>query len=158
MYIPYSKIKIIWRYWVEPSQVDWGCRIHRLHLCRWVRLHQQVSRGPVSWGCRIHRLHLCRRVRLHQQVSRGPVSWGCRIHWLHLCRGVRLHQQVSRGQISWGCRIHRLHLCRGIKLPRRLSWYDTKQSDGEVPVCGALENMKYSFHCHCPQFLSDPES
>ena len=25
---------------------------------------KRVSRGPVGWGCRIHRLHLCRWVRL----------------------------------------------------------------------------------------------
>ena len=27
--------------------------------------------GPISWGCRIHWLHLCREVRLHQRVSIG---------------------------------------------------------------------------------------
>ena len=38
--------------------------------------------------------------------------------------------------VSWGRRIHRLHLCRGVKPPsiQWVSWYDTKQSDGEVPV------------------------
>ena len=37
---------------------------------------------PVSWGCRIHRFHLCRGVRLPQQVSRIWHKtiwwWGCR--------------------------------------------------------------------------------
>ena len=41
-------------------------------------------------------------------IGTCPVSWGCRIHWLLSCRGVRPLQWVS--------------------------WYDTKQSDGEVPV------------------------
>ena len=38
--------------------------------------------------------------------------------------------------VSWGSRIHRLHLCRGIRPPppNECSGYDTKQSDGEVPV------------------------
>ena len=44
-----------------------------------------------------------------------PVSWGCKIHWLDLCGGVRP-----------------LHKCPG---------YDTKQSDGEVPVMLELWGM-----------------
>ena len=46
-----------------------------------------------------------------------PVSWGCRIHWLHLCRGVR-------------------------PPPQRVSWYDTKQSHGEVPAVLELWGMR----------------
>ena len=34
-----------------------------------------------------------------------------------------------------GCRIHRLHLCRRVRPPPHVCpGYDTKQSDGEVPV------------------------
>ena len=36
--------------------------------------------------------------------------------------------------VSWSCRIHRLLLCRRVWHPQRVSWYDTKQSDGEVPA------------------------
>ena len=36
--------------------------------------------------------------------------------------------------VSWGCRIHRLHLCRGLRHPQWVSWFDTKQSDGDVPM------------------------
>ena len=36
--------------------------------------------------------------------------------------------------VSWGCRIHRLHLYRGVRPPQRVSWYDNRQSGGEVPV------------------------
>ena len=36
--------------------------------------------------------------------------------------------------VGWGCRIHRLHVFRGLSPPQRESLYDTKQSDGEVPV------------------------
>ena len=46
------------------SPVGWSCRIHRLRLCRGVKLPQRVSCGSVDWGCRIHRWHLSRRVRL----------------------------------------------------------------------------------------------
>ena len=34
-----------------------------------------------------------------------------------------------------GCRIHQLHLCRvGKTPPQECPGYDTKQSDGEVPI------------------------
>ena len=46
-----------------------------------------------------------------------PVGWGCRIHWLHLCRGVRPHLNERPG-------------------------YDTKQSDGEVPVVLEIWGMR----------------
>ena len=44
--------------------------------------------------------------------------------------------------VSWGCRIHWLHLCRGVRPPKRVSWYDTKQSDGEVPAMLELWGMR----------------
>ena len=42
------------------------------------------------------------------------------------------------------CRIHRLLLCRGVRppLPQRVSWYDTKQFDGEVPAMLELWGMR----------------
>ena len=46
-----------------------------------------------------------------------PVGWGCRIHWLYLCRGVIPPTNED---------------------PR----YDTKQSDGEVPVMLELWEMQ----------------
>ena len=36
----------------------------------------------------------------------------------------------SQCPVTWGCRIHQLLLCRGVRLPG----YDTKPSDGKVPV------------------------
>ena len=36
--------------------------------------------------------------------------------------------------VGWGCRIHRLLLCRGVRPPNECSGYDSKRSDGEVPV------------------------
>ena len=44
-----------------------------------------------------------------------PVGWDCRIQWLHLSRGVRPTNECPR--------------------------YDTKQSDGEVPVMLGLWGM-----------------
>ena len=51
------------------------------------------------------------------QSKNCPVGWGCRIHWLLLCRGVRPPP----------------HECLG---------YDTKHSDGEVPVVLVLWGMR----------------
>ena len=43
---------------------------------------------------------------------------------------------ISNCSFGWGCRIYRLQLCRGVRpLPaNKCPGYDTKQSDGEVPV------------------------
>ena len=42
----------------------------------------------------------------------------------------------------WGCRIYQLHLCRGGNPPNECLAYDTKQSDGEVPVMLGLWGMQ----------------
>ena len=39
-------------------------------------------------------------------------------------------------------RIHWLFLCRGVRIPERVSWYDAKQSDGEVSVMVELWRMQ----------------
>ena len=41
--------------------------------------------------------------------------------------------------VSCGYRIHRLHLCSGVRPSNECPDYDTKQSDGEVPVMLELE-------------------
>ena len=44
--------------------------------------------------------------------------------------------------VGWGSRIHRLLLSRGVGLPpNECPVYDTKQSDGEVPVMLELWGM-----------------
>ena len=79
----------------------------------------------------------------------GTVVSGCRIYRLHLCR--RLPQRVYYGTVGWGCRIHRLHLCREARPPQRMSRYDSKQSDGEIPVMLELWGMQRTLHCHRSQ-------
>ena len=44
--------------------------------------------------------------------------------------------------VGWGCKIHRLHFCRGIIPPNECLAYDTKQSDGEVPVMQEVWGMR----------------
>ena len=68
-------------------------------------------------------LSLCLTLSLSLCVSLSPLSF------LSLC------------PVGWGCRINRLHLCRGVRLPQWVSWYDTKQSDCEVPVMLELWGM-----------------
>ena len=49
---------------------------------------------------------------------------------------------ISFCPASWGSKIYRLHHCRGIRPPPLwMSWYGTKQSDGEVPVMLELWGM-----------------
>ena len=45
--------------------------------------------------------------------------------------------------VSWGCRINRLPLCRRVRPPppNECRGYDTKQSDGKVPVMLELWGM-----------------
>ena len=43
--------------------------------------------------------------------------------------------------LGLGCRIHWLFLSRGVRLPKRASWYDTKQFDGEAQVMLELWRM-----------------
>ena len=42
-------------------------------------------------------------------------------------------------------RIYQLHLCRGVRFPNKCHGYDTKQSDGEVPVMLELWEMWCTF-------------
>ena len=46
--------------------------------------------------------------------------------------------------VGWGYRIHQLHLCREVRPPptNACPGYDTKQSDGEVPVMLELFGMR----------------
>ena len=68
------------------------------------------------------------------------------------------HIDIVYCPVDWGCRIHQLHLCRGVILPpNECPGYDTKQSDGEVPVMLELWECGISLHCHCSQVHSDPE-
>ena len=50
--------------------------------------------------------------------------------------------QLSNCPVGYGCRIHRLLLCRGVRPPNDCAGYDTKQSDGEVPVMLDLWEMR----------------
>ena len=51
-------------------------------------------------------------------------------------RVVALIHRLYTGPVGWGCRIHRLHL------PNECPGYDTKQSEGEVPVRLELWGMR----------------
>ena len=49
--------------------------------------------------------------------------------------------------VNWGCRIHWLH-------KKRVFWYDSKQSDGEVPLMLELWGMRSTQNCHCSKVHS----
>ena len=52
--------------------------------------------------------------------------------------------------VGWSCSIQWLHLWRGVTLSQRVSWYDTKQSECEVPV-QSFGECGVHLHCHCPK-------
>ena len=66
--------------------------------------------------------------------------------------------QIIISPVGWGSRMHRLHLCKAIRKtpPQRVSWYDTKQSDGETPVLELWENAEYPLVAIAPRF-TEPE-
>ena len=53
---------------------------------------------------------------------------------VYLCECFYWKPKHQYCPVGWGCKIHRLHLCWRVRPPQRVSRYDTKQSDGEVPV------------------------
>ena len=60
-----------------------------------------------------------------------------------MCITTRLSlNQPNIGLVGWSWRIHRLHPCRRVRLPNICLRYDTKQSDGEVPVLLELWEMQ----------------
>ena len=82
------------RIFPSPLKVN----IHNIHCYIDLNANWKISNydnDPVGWDCWIHRLYLCRGVRLPQQVSSVRVGWGCRIHRLHHFRGVRLPNECS---------------------------------------------------------------
>ena len=64
----------------------------------------------------------------------------CLLGWLVRFYGIST--LVDYSSIGWGCRIHRLHIYRRVRLPQRVSWYDSKKSDGEAPVMLELWGMR----------------
>ena len=56
--------------------------------------------------------------------------------------GVLLNILANLCPVGWGCRIHWLYLYRGVRPPNWVSWYDTKQSDGEVLAVLKLWGMR----------------
>ena len=52
------------------------------------------------------------------------------------------HFKSASCPVGWSCRIHRLLLYRGVRhTPNECPGYDTKQSDGKVPVMLELWGM-----------------
>ena len=93
-----------------------------------------------GWGCRIHRLHLWRGIR-------HPTKWPSRLGPQNISTASlkRSKTPPTSGPVGWDCRINRLHLCREVRLLQRVSWYDTKQSDGETSVMLELWGMRSTF-------------
>ena len=58
-------------------------------------------------------------------------------------RSKNLETQFYLSPVGWGCRILQLHLYREVKPPpNEYPRYDTKQTDGEVPVMLELWGMQ----------------
>ena len=74
---------------------------------------------------------------LHFDQSCWSVHWPVRV--------ILFSWSCSRCLVSWSCRIHQLLFCRRERLnPKVRPGYDSKQSDGEVPVMLELWGMRSS--------------
>ena len=62
--------------------------------------------------------------------------------YTHTQNGMLNSFQCQYCPVGWGSRIHRLHLSKGVRTPNECPRYDTKQSDGEVPVMLELWGMQ----------------
>ena len=62
--------------------------------------------------------------------------------WHHKLLLIRRMNKKSNCPVGWGCRIHQLLLCREVRLPTNTCpGYNTKKSDGKVPVMLKLWGM-----------------
>ena len=111
----------------------------------YISIYLHLSRIHVSLlldlGCAVFRMvsiiHLITWLILFLVI--WDYSKGLNYYWYY-CH-IRLHIILSC-PVGWGCRIHWLHLCRGVSSPNECPVYDTKQSNGEVPVMLALWRMR----------------
>ena len=87
---------------IPPSPVAWGCRIHRLHLCRRVKTSPPNELAQSAGGCRIHRLHLCRGVKKTHPTLRNELDQSA----ASLKSGKNPHLTQRIGPVGWSCRIH----------------------------------------------------
>ena len=60
---------------------------------------------------------------------------------------------ICLNKVFFGCRIHQILLCRGVRTPpNKCPEYDTKQSNGEIPVMlGILGNAEHPFIAIAPR-------
>ena len=79
------------------------------------------------------------------------------LHSLSVFMKLFISMSLLFSPISSDCRIHRRHLCKGVRLPHRVSCYDSKQSDSEVPVTLDICGIWSTRHCNCSQVHSCPE-
>ena len=77
--------------------------------------------------------------------SRGESTWEINNYGKYInqslantIKSIRQYERTNKKIFDRGCRIHRLHLCRGVTpspiTTNECPVYDTKQSDGEIPV------------------------
>ena len=60
---------LFWRNYIEKYSLQFSALSSQSIVLRCIHLISKRFVNPVGWGCRIHRLHLSREVRLPQRVS-----------------------------------------------------------------------------------------
>ena len=80
----------------------------------------------------VNSLYMVRKNLIDKETSEILKPSNARLTHFHL--QPKIHK-MNNCTVGWDCTIHRLHLCRGVRpSSSECRRYDTKQSDGEVPV------------------------
>ena len=103
-----------------------------------------ICQSPIYWSNRtvwklfIFSRNMWNHITVHKLLIFDRNTW---YHITAYKQMMMLKWQYS--SIGWSCWIHWLLLCKWIRPPpQRMSWYDTKQSDGEIPIMLKLWGMQ----------------
>ena len=92
--------------------------------------------------CELHKdAKICFEQILQSYGHLQPIMQAIQVRYIRHAVKIRTNsKRTCPGGSGW--RMHWLHLCRGVTPPNKCPGYDTKQSDGEVPVILELWRMQ----------------
>ena len=126
------------------TQTVWNLRIGAsgVNVQKYRQIIFKVLDGWIaSWCSFLHRQCPTDSNLLHSRQNLKEIKCVCKISFSKYRKFTLLNLHLNC-PVGWGCRIHRLHLCWGVRPPNEYPGYDTKQSDGKVPVMLELWGMQ----------------
>ena len=130
----------------------------RLFFFQWMFLYlQRKKHNTLSsdfWVASTHAVKICDHLNvnwLYIYIYIIYIYIYIYILYMCVCVCVCVCVPAISCPVGWGCRIQWLHLWREVRLPNECPGYNTKQSDGEVPVMLELWGIQIN-----PSLLSLP--